>query len=94
MVKRSKQPTAKVALTYNRQRRDNEALWTRIQGHAGIYQVQRAAERAHRVELGNTQPVCDCDTYRLRVASQRPGKGAACPHIAALRDCGFLAACA
>lgn len=92
MAKRSKQPTPSVALTYNRQRRDNEALWTRIQGHAGIYQVQRAAEGSHQVTLQQAQPVCDCDTYRLRIASQRPGKGAACPHIAALRDCGFLAA--
>ncbi len=92
MAKRSKQPTPTVTLTYNRQRRDNEALWTRIQGHAGIYQVQRAAEGSHRVTLHEAQPVCDCDSYRLWVASQRPGKGAACPHIAALRDCGFIAA--
>ena len=93
MARRSKQPTPAVALTYNRQRRDNEALWTRIQGHSGIYQVQRATEDTHRVELKvAAQPVCDCETYRLWEAHSRPGKGAACPHIEALRDCGFLAA--
>ncbi len=90
MTKHSEQPAATGVLTHERQRQDDEGLWIRIQGHAGIYQVQRAAEGTHRVELHTAQPVCDCDTYRLRVASQRPGKGAVCPHIAVLRDCGFL----
>lgn len=82
-----KQPTRRPARRY-----DTEALWTRIQGRAGIYQVQRATEDAHRVDVRAERPTCDCDTYRLRVAKRRTGKGAACPHITALRDCGFLAA--
>lgn len=81
----NKQPKPKL-------RPSNEALWTRIQGRAGIYRVQRAAEDAHRVEVQDQQPICDCPTYQQRVAQRRTGKGAACPHIAALRDCGFIAA--
>jgi hypothetical protein len=87
MSSRSKQPTTKPAHGYN-----HEALWTRIQGRAGIYQVLRAEEDTHQVDVRAAQPTCDCDTYRLRVAKRRTGAGAACPHIAALRDCGFLAA--
>ncbi len=92
MAKTSKGNTASVALPLKARRRsDTEALWTRIQGRSGVYQVQRAAEASHNVDLRTTQPICDCDTYRER-AQRRAGKGAACPHIAALRDCGFLAA--
>lgn len=61
--------------------------WTRIYGQGGSYTVQQAGSRRYQVTLNGQpqQPGCTCGAGK----GEQPGN---CPHIIALRECGFLVA--